>query len=248
MALDLDGRAEAVALARRLAPAAGVMKLGLQSFVSHGPGVVREIVASGVDVFLDLKLHDIPNTVAGAAAAAARTGAFLINVHASGGREMMRAGADAARDAAAAAGLRRPLVIAVTVLTSLDAAALGEVGLDGTPAEAAVRLAALTREAGLDGVVCSPNEIAAIRSACGPGFLLVVPGVRPAGSDAGDQRRVATPAAAISAGADILVVGRPITGASDPFAAARAVVDEIAGARDLKRGGAGAPPPREGSA
>ena len=230
VALDLDGRAEAVALARRLAPAAAVMKLGLQSFVSHGPEVVREIVAGGADVFLDLKLHDIPNTVAGAAAAAARTGAFLINVHASGGREMMRAGAEAAREAAEAAGLKRPLVIAVTVLTSLDAAALREVGLHGTPAEAAVRLAALTREAGLDGVVCSADEIAAIRSACGPDFLLVVPGVRPAGAAVGDQKRVATPAAAIGAGADILVVGRPITGAPDPLTAARAVVEEIAGA------------------
>ena len=140
---------------------------------------------------------------------------------------MMRAAGERAREAAAAAGLPAPKVIAVTVLTSLDAAALGEVGLSGSPREAALRLALLARESGLDGVVCSPGEIEAIRSACGPEFLLVVPGIRPAGSDAGDQKRIATPALAARAGADLLVIGRPITGAPDPAAAARAIAVEI---------------------
>ncbi|HEV8267558.1 MAG TPA: orotidine-5'-phosphate decarboxylase, partial [Thermoanaerobaculia bacterium] len=178
-------------------------------------------------VFLDLKLHDIPNTVAGAAAAAARTGASIVNVHAQGGREMMKRGADAAREEAAKSGLRAPKVIAVTILTSLDAAGLTETGVAGAPRAAALRLAALAKEAGLDGVVCSPEEVAAIRAACGDGFFLVVPGIRPAGSAAGDQKRIATPAAAIADGADLLVVGRPITGSEDPMAAARAVAAEI---------------------
>ncbi len=230
VALDASDRATIVSLARLIAPEAGLAKIGLEAFVSHGPDLVREVAALGLDVFLDLKLHDIPNTVAGAAAAAARTGASIVNVHAAGGSDMMRAARDAARTAAAEAGRAAPRVIAVTVLTSLDAAAVTSVGLSGTPREAALRLAVLAREAGLDGAVCSAEEAAAIRAACGPGFLLVVPGIRPAGSAAGDQRRIATPASAIRDGADVLVVGRPITGSPDPAGAARAVVTEIAGA------------------
>ena len=226
VALDASERGRILELARLVGPEVGVLKVGLEAFCAHGPALVAEVAALA-PVFLDLKLHDIPNTVGGAAAAAARTGASILNVHAGGGREMMRAAGERAREAAAAAGLPAPKVIAVTVLTSLDAAALGEVGLSGSPREAALRLALLARESGLDGVVCSPGEIEAIRSACGPEFLPVVPGIRPAGSDAGDQKRIATPALAARAGADLLVIGRPITGAPDPAAAARAIAVEI---------------------
>ena len=229
VALDASERSRILELARLVGPETGVLKVGLEAFCAHGPGLVREVAAIA-PVFLDLKLHDIPNTVGGAAAAAARTGASILNVHAGGGLEMMRAAGERAREAAAAAGLPVPRVIAVTVLTSLDAAALSAVGLAGTPREAALRLALLGREAGLDGVVCSPEEITAIRSACGPEFLLVVPGIRPAGSEAGDQKRIATPGAAARAGADLLVIGRPITGAPDPAGAARAIAAEIDGA------------------
>ncbi len=226
VALDASERSRILELARFVGPEVGVLKVGLEAFCAHGPGLVREVAAIA-PVFLDLKLHDIPNTVGGAAAAAARTGASILNVHAGGGLEMMRAAGERAREAAAAAGFRAPRVIAVTVLTSLDAAALSAVGLSGTPREAALRLALLARQSGLDGVVCSPEEIEAIRSACGPEFLLVVPGIRPAGSAAGDQKRIATPGAAARAGADLLVIGRPITGAPDPVAAARAIAAEI---------------------
>ena len=231
VALDLPDRPALLAMARRVAPEAGFLKLGLEAFVAEGPSLVRELVATGSDVFLDLKLHDIPNTVGRAAAAAATTGAAILNCHASGGSEMMRAFGDQARAAASKAGLEVPRLIAVTVLTSLDAAALAAIGLDGSPREAAVRLAVLARESGLDGVVCSPEEITAIRAACGRDFLLVVPGVRPKGAAPGDQKRVATPEAAIRAGADILVVGRPITGAPDPAAAARAIAAVIGASR-----------------
>ncbi len=229
VALDASEKDRILELARLVGPETGVLKVGLEAFCAHGPGLVRE-VASIAPVFLDLKLHDIPNTVGGAAAAAARTGASILNVHAGGGPEMMRAAGERAREAAAAAGLPVPRVIAVTVLTSLDAAALSAVGLSGTPREAALRLALLAQRSGLDGVVCSPEEIEAIRSACGPEFLLVVPGIRPAGSAAGDQKRIATPGAAARAGADLLVIGRPVTGARDPAAAARAIAAEIDGA------------------
>jgi len=229
VALDASERSRLLELARLVGPAVGVLKVGLEAFCAHGPELVRELAALA-PVFLDLKLHDIPNTVGGAAAAAARTGASILNVHAGGGAEMMRAAGERAREAATSAGLPVPKVIAVTVLTSLDAAALAEVGFAGAPRETALRLALLARQAGLDGVVCSPEEIGTIRSACGPEFLLVVPGIRPAGSAAGDQKRIATPRAAARAGADLLVIGRPITGAPDPAAAARAIADEINGA------------------
>jgi len=230
VALDLGTREAILEAARALAPEAGVLKLGLEVFVSQGPDLVREIAGAGARVFLDLKLHDIPNTVGRAAAAAVSTGASLVNCHAAGGLAMMKAFGEEGRGAAARAGLPRPSLVAVTVLTSLDAAALAAVGLAGTPREAAVRLALLARESGLDGVVCSPEEISAIRAACGRDFLLVVPGVRPAGAESGDQKRVATPGDAIRAGADLLVVGRPILAAPDRVAAARAIVAEIAAA------------------
>lgn len=231
VALDLPDHAALLAMARRVAPEVGILKLGLEAFVAEGPSLVRTLVESGAGVFLDLKLHDIPNTVSRAAAAAVRTGASIVNCHAVGGTEMMKAFGEGARAAAAKAGLKAPKLIAVTILTSLDAAAVRAVGLEGSPREAALRLAILAKESGLDGVVCSPEEIETIRAACGGDFFLVVPGVRPRGEAAGDQSRVATPSNAIRAGADLLVVGRPITGASDPAAAARAIVAEIAAAR-----------------
>jgi len=231
VALDFDQRDDLLAAARLLQGEVGTFKLGLEAFTSHGPGLVRDLVGRGAPVFLDLKLHDIPNTAGGAAAAAARTGASIVNVHASGGPEMMRVAGERARAAAAAEGLPVPRVIAVTVLTSLDGATLDAVGLRGTPQEAVLRLAVLAREAGLDGVVCSPEEIEAIRGACGLDFFLVVPGVRPAGTDPGDQKRIATPGAAARSGADLLVIGRPILKAPDPVAAARAIAAEIDAAR-----------------
>jgi len=226
VALDASERERILQLARLVAPEAGVLKVGLEAFCAHGPSLVAEVAALA-PVFLDLKLHDIPNTVGGAAAAAARTGASILNVHAGGGREMMRVAGERAREAATAAGFAAPKVIAVTILTSLDAAALGEVGIEGTPRAAALRLAVLAKESGLDGVVCSPEEIVAIREACGPEFLLVVPGIRTAGRAAADQKRIATPGSAATAGADLLVIGRPITGAADPAAAAREIAREI---------------------
>ncbi len=226
IALDASERERILQLARLVGPEAGVLKIGLEAFCSHGPALVTEVAALA-PVFLDLKLHDIPNTVGGAAAAAARTGASILNVHAGGGREMMHVAGERAREAAVAAGLRAPKVIAVTILTSLDAAALADVGIEGSPRTAALRLAVLAKESGLDGVVCSPEEIVAIRAACGPDFLLVVPGIRPAGSAAADQKRIATPGSAARAGADLLVIGRPITGAAEPAAAAREIAREI---------------------
>ncbi len=227
LALDLPGRAEILSAAESLAAEVGVLKLGLEAFVAAGPGLVGEVASLGRPVFLDLKLHDIPNTVGRAAAAAVGTGAAILNCHAAGGTEMMREFAEKGREAAAKTGRGAPKLIAVTVLTSLDGPALHAVGLKGSPDEVALRLAVLARKAGLDGVVCSPAEIGSIRRECGSDFFLVVPGVRPAGTTAGDQKRVATPAEALRAGADLLVVGRPILAAKDPVAAARAIIAEM---------------------
>jgi orotidine-5'-phosphate decarboxylase len=204
-----------------------MFKIGSQLFTAEGPRAVKRIAALGSGIFLDLKFHDIPNTVAGAVRAAAELpGVALVNVHASGGLEMMRAAARAV------AGLRRrPRVLAVTILTSLDAAALRSIGIGGSTQGRVVALARLAQRAGLDGVVCSAHELRAIRRACGSKFLTVVPGIRPASAARGDQSRVATPAAAIRAGADYLVVGRPITAAPDPRAAAQTILREIAAAR-----------------
>ena len=224
VALDFDDGATARALAERLSGRCGWFKVGLELFVREGPDLVAEIAGRG-RVFLDLKLHDIPNTVAGAARAAARTGASMINVHASGGRAMMEAALAAAEGTAP--GGKRPLVVAVTVLTSLGAEEMAELPFSGGPSDVAFRLAALARSAGLDGVVCSAAELPAIRAAQGLEFLTVVPGIRPSGADAGDQRRIATPAAALAAGASILVVGRPITRAADPEGALDAIVAEM---------------------
>jgi orotidine-5'-phosphate decarboxylase len=223
VALDTPSRDIAGELARSLKPFVGGVKLGLEFYGANGPDGVRAIVSTGIPVFLDLKLHDIPNTVAGAMKALAPLGATILNVHASGGAAMMRAAAEAARTSE-----RRAKIIAVTVLTSLEDRDLAEMGLSGTALAQAVRLAVLARDSGLDGVVCSPHEIAAVRAACGTGFLIVTPGVRPAGGDLGDQKRVMTPQEAVRAGADILVIGRPITAAADPLQAARHIAAGLA--------------------
>jgi len=228
VALDVDSQAEAERLAERLDGLVRRYKIGSQLFTAGGPAVVEAIQKRGAEVFLDLKFHDIPNTVAGAAREAARLGVFMFNVHASGGLAMMKAAADGAAAAAVELSVRRPLVIAVTVLTSLDRAALHrELGVTSSVEAHVLHLSELAREAGLDGAVASPVEIAAIRRSLGAAWVIVTPGVRPAGSAAGDQSRVATPGAAAQAGAHYLVVGRPITGAPDPAAAAAAILAEI---------------------
>jgi orotidine-5'-phosphate decarboxylase len=228
VALDVDSLAQAERLAERLDGLVRRFKIGSQLFTAGGPAVVEAIQKRGAEVFLDLKFHDIPNTVAGAAREAARLGVFMFNVHASGGLAMMKAAADGAAAAAVELSVRRPLAIAVTVLTSLDRAALHrELGVTSSVEGHVLHLAELAREAGLDGTVASPVEIAAIRRSLGAAWVIVTPGVRPAGSAAGDQSRVATPGAAARAGAHYLVVGRPITGAPDPAAAAAAILEEI---------------------
>jgi len=219
-ALDFPTWHEAEPFARKIAPHVGLLKVGLELFTAEGPSVVHAAAALGRPVFLDLKLHDIPNTVEGAARSAATTGASLLTVHASGGAEMVEA-------AVRGAG-RKVRILAVTVLTSLDGAALEKIGLAGPPEAAVVRLARLAVGAGADGLVCSPHEVAVVRAAVGPGPLLVVPGVRPAGAAVGDQARVATPEAAVRAGADVIVLGRPLRDAPDPVAAARAIAAGIA--------------------
>jgi orotidine-5'-phosphate decarboxylase len=218
-ALDFPALAEAEGFARLVAPQVGMLKVGLELFAAEGPAAVRALAALGRPVFLDLKLHDIPNTVLGAARSAAACGARLLTVHAAGGPAMV-----AAAVRGAGPGVR---VLAVTVLTSLDAAALEAVGLSGLPAEAVVRLARLAVGAGAGGLVCSPLEVRAVRAAVGPGPLLVVPGIRPSGAATGDQARVATPAAAVRDGADVIVVGRPLREGGDPAAAARRIAVEL---------------------
>jgi len=229
VALDVDSSAKALALADTLHGTVAGYKIGKQLFTAEGPDVVRALTARGDRVFLDLKFHDIPNTVAGAVRSAMATGAWMVNVHASGGSAMMRAAAEAAHDTAAKTGAARPLVIGVTVLTSMDEAALAEVGTTRPVIEQVVHLARLAKAAGLDGVVASPQEIAAIRTACGPDFHIVTPGIRPAGqAGTDDQARTLTPKEAVAAGATYLVIGRPITAAADPRAAAEAIAAETA--------------------
>jgi len=229
VALDFPAGAEALSFARMLRGKAGWWKVGLELFVAEGPEFVSRLAEEG-RVFLDLKLHDIPNTVAAAARAAVRTGAAMVNVHASGGRAMMAAARTAADEEASRLSRPRPTLIAVTLLTSIGDAELASLPFRGNAAEIAAELAGEAFAAGLDGVVCSAADVARVRRAHGQGFVTVVPGIRPAGAESGDQRRIATPAAAIAAGASILVVGRPVTRASDPAAALEAIVAEIEGA------------------
>jgi len=218
IAVDLSVPDEIFRLVDDLHGVAGVFKIGLQAFTANGPPLVREIVARGVKVFLDLKIHDIPNTAGHAVAEAAALGAAMITVHAAGGEAMLRASAAAAPGA---------LLLGVTILTSLDAADLAAIGFSGEPLECALRLAQLSKAAGLRGVVCSPREIRPIRAALGDDFVILTPGIRPEGSESGDQRRTLTPAEAIGAGADYIVVGRPITEARDRRAAAMRIVEEM---------------------
>ena len=224
VALDFPDAAGARAMLDRLDPARCGVQVGKELFTAAGPDFVRDCVARGFRVFLDLKYHDIPNTVAGACAAAARLGVFMLNVHASGGEAMLRAARDGADRAARESGRRAPLAIAVTVLTSLDDGDLPAIGVAGTAQAQVLRLAKLAQACGFDGVVCSAREAPLLRAACGADFVLVTPGIRLAEAAADDQSRVTTPAAALQAGADYLVIGRPVTQAKDP----RATLDAIA--------------------
>jgi orotidine-5'-phosphate decarboxylase len=226
--LDFERLGPAIDLARKLRGATGIFKVGSQLFTTEGPRAVQKLAGLGFDIFLDLKFHDIPNTVSGAVAAAAKLPRVrLLTLHASGGVEMMRA----AREAAGG-GRARPRLLAVTILTSLDAKSLRGIGMAGSPVSRALALARLAQKSGMDGVVASAHEVRAIRRACGPKFLIVTPGIRPASSSADDQSRVATPSAAIRGGADYLVVGRPITEAQNPRTAALAIANEIAPAQN----------------
>jgi orotidine-5'-phosphate decarboxylase len=234
VALDFADAKAALDLAQRLDPAQCRVKVGKELFTAAGPGLVEQLIGQGFGLFLDLKFHDIPNTVASACRAAAKLGVWMLNVHAFGGRAML----EAAREAVAE-GPGSPRLIAVTLLTSMSQADLIDLGVAGSPDEVVLRLAALAQACGLDGVVCSAREASTLRARCGGGFSLVTPGIRPADAVADDQQRVMTPAGAIAAGASYLVIGRPITRAPDPLAALERINREIASAQapDL------APPP-----
>jgi orotidine-5'-phosphate decarboxylase len=240
VALDFDSLASALKFAKSVADLVGMFKIGNQLFTAAGPAAVREVAALGPGIFLDLKFHDIPNTVAGAVlSCAAMTGVQLVNVHALGGGAMLQAAAQAI-SAGQPMGADRPRLLAVTVLTSMDQKAIREVGITGSPKARVLKLAKLSKAAGVDGVVASVQEARDIRKTCGRDFLIATPGVRPkdaehkeksAASKADDQARTATPTEAIKAGADFLIVGRPILAAAEPRAAAQAIVDEIAAAK-----------------
>ena len=233
VALDVDSGAKALELAQTLRGRVGGFKIGSRLFTLEGPGLVRALADTGVRVFLDLKYHDIPNTVAQAVESAVLTGAWMVNVHASGGRPMMEGARHAATGTALRNGRQKPLVIAVTVLTSMDQPTLRSVGVDRSLDAHVVALAQLTQDAGLDGVVASALETTAIRDACGPDFVIVTPGIRgaAAGAEKNDQARTMGPAEAVRAGATYIVVGRPIIGAADPLAAAEGIVEELRSAR-----------------
>jgi orotidine-5'-phosphate decarboxylase len=228
VALDFPQADAALSLIERLDGACRWFKVGLELYLAAGEAIVTELRRRGLSVFLDLKFHDIPNTVAAAVRAAERLGVGMLTVHAAGGPAMLRAAAEAAGESAAA-----PLLLAVTVLTSMDSAELSSIGIEAPPAVQAQRLAKMASACGIHGYVCSAQEAAALRSGLGRQAVLVTPGIRPHGEDAGDQKRVTTPADAIDAGADYLVVGRPITRAADPAAAARAILSEIEAAISL---------------
>jgi orotidine-5'-phosphate decarboxylase len=235
VALDFDSLSSALKFAKQVADLVGMFKIGNQLFTAAGPAAVKEVAALGTGIFLDLKFHDIPNTVAGAVlSAAAMTGVQLVNVHALGGKAMLEAAVQAI-SAGVPMGADRPRLLAVTILTSMDQKTMKEVGISGAPKLRVTKLAQLAKSAGVDGVVASVQEAKAIRKACGRDFLIVTPGVRPkeksASADQDDQARTATPTEAIRAGADFLVVGRPILAAPDPRAAAQSIVEEIAAAK-----------------
>jgi len=228
VALDFPDAAAALACVDQLADSVSWFKVGLELYLASGDSVVRELKRRGHAVFLDLKLHDIPNTAAAAVRSLARLEPDLLTLHAAGGRAMLSAAAEAARSLP-----HPPRLLAVTVLTSLDTTALAETGVSAAPVEQVLRLARLAADCGIDGMVCSPAEAAALHSAL-PKALLVTPGIRPAGADAGDQKRIATPQFALAAGAGMLVVGRPITAAADPKAAAQAILSDLAKTNPVK--------------
>ncbi len=230
VALDVPTAAQARELARQLSGICRWVKVGLELYLVAGAAIVEELASQGFSVFLDLKFHDIPNTVAGAVRSASSMGASLLTVHAAGGPAMLAAAAEAA-----AAQANSPRLLAVTVLTSMDAAQLAAIGVDASPADQVLRLARMARNSGIDGLVCSAEEIRVLRQELGPAMQLVIPGIRPVGSEVGDQKRISTPADAIRAGANALVVGRPITKASNPAQAAEAILKEIASAVDETR-------------
>jgi orotidine-5'-phosphate decarboxylase len=226
IALDVKSGREGLEMAGRL-DAARIFKVGLELFTAEGPGFLENLRVSGKEIFLDLKLHDIPNTVAGAVRSGARHGVRMMTLHAAGGAAMMAAAAAAARETADHEGTVRPLLLGVTVLTSLKEDDLAEIGMNASVEDQVLRLAGLARAAGLDGVVCSPREIAAVRRESGPDFLIITPGIRPAGADVQDQKRIMTPEEAVSLGSDYLVIGRPITAAPSPAEAFRKIAAAI---------------------
>jgi orotidine-5'-phosphate decarboxylase len=226
VALDVGTREEALALVGRLKDAR-VFKVGMELFTAEGPGLLKEIAGLGKKVFLDLKFHDIPNTLAGAVRCAIRHEVYMLTLHTSGGKEMMARAAEAAAQEAQRSGKSKPYLLGVTVLTSLKEAELEEVGLFASVSEQVLRLASLAKEAGLDGVVCSPQEIELIKTELGKNFLAVTPGIRPAWAASQDQKRVMTPAEALKKGADYMVIGRPITKASSPEEAFHKIVEEL---------------------
>jgi len=228
-ALDTTDIADAVSLAQALVGTVGGVKLGLEFYCANGADGFKAVADTGMPIFLDLKFHDIPNTVAGAVRAIAPLAPKILTIHTQGGPEMMRRAAETAGEEALKHGVTKPWVTGVTILTSMDDSDLKAIGVNDPVAEQVARLAALGAASGLDGMVCSPKEITLARAATNADFKLVVPGIRPAGSAAGDQKRVMTPSDAVSAGADILVIGRPITQAADPAAAARAIAASING-------------------
>src|SRR5271156_3574170 len=225
VALDYPDAHQAMKLVDTLGQTCQWFKVGMELYYAAGNDIIRQLRDRGFDVFLDLKLHDIPNTVAGAVRSVTQTGAALLTIHANGGAAMMTAAAEAAKAPGS------PRLLAVTVLTSMDATQLTGPGITASPADQVLRLAKLAIQSGIDGLVCSAEEVAAVRSATGPDTLLVIPGIRPTGAAIGDQKRIATPAQAIAAGASLLVVGRPITQAPNPAAAAQAILNEIAQAQ-----------------
>jgi orotidine-5'-phosphate decarboxylase len=227
VALDVDSMEQAKTLVERLAGEVGMFKIGKQLFTHAGPQAVQLIKELGGEIFLDLKFHDIPNTVAKAAIEATRLGVKMFNVHASGSLEMMRTTVKEVERVCRREKVRRPIMLAVTVLTSLNQDDLQRLGVEHKVADQVVRLALLTKEAAMDGVVASPHEVADIRSACGPSFVIVTPGIRPADGNRNDQQRVMTPADAVRAGVDYIVVGRPILEAQDPVVAARRIIGEM---------------------
>ena len=222
VALDFPSQADALALVDRLDPSRCRLKVGKELFTRSGPALVEQLVGRGYEVFLDLKFHDIPNTVAAACRAAADLGVWMVNIHALGGRRMMEAARDAVDNAT-----HQPKLIAVSILTSMGQEDLSEIGLAGTPGENVRHLARLAQQAGMDGLVCSPQEVAMLRETLGTDFDLVTPGIRPAWSERGDQTRITTPAQAMAMGSTYLVIGRPITAAADPLAALKQIEEEL---------------------